>query len=129
MRRARSGAVLAALALACSTTTPGTDGGGQQPALSVEPASIQVENRYKLDVNVYAVRGGNVVRLGIVTAKSQAQYALSESVLAASTSLRFLVDPVGSAAAYLSDPVLVSPGDHIELRVGTVLEQSSISVW
>lgn len=80
-------------------------------------------------MTVFAVRGATVIRLGIVSAKTSREFELPELLQGKADEIRFLVDPIGSTEAYLSDSAYVSRGDRITLRVGTVLAQSSVSVF
>ncbi|MFQ5889023.1 MAG: hypothetical protein ACE5JR_03110 [Gemmatimonadota bacterium] len=116
-------------ALGCASGRPEPPAAEGEEAPATEPTRIVVENANVLDVTVYAVRGGTVVRLGTVSAKTTAAFNLPPIFQQTAAELRFLVDPVGSTAAFLSDQVHVQPGDDLELDVKTVLDHSTISVF
>jgi len=88
--------------------------------------ALQVQNDNTSDVDVYAMSGGQVTRLGTVTGLSSDTLRVPAHVVARGTDLRLLADPIGGFGAYLSDPVLVSSGDVIVFRIGSVLAQSSV---
>ncbi len=121
MRTAISGiALLALLMTGCATAE-------ERRAAAAGPISVEVTNHNYLDANVYAVGSSQTVRLGTVTTNSTQTFEVPRG-LPISGGLRFLVDPIGSSDAYLSDDVLVSPGDVVSLLIQSSLGLSSTSV-
>jgi hypothetical protein len=92
------------------------------------PATVRVANYNWLDVNVYAVQGGTRVRLGTVTSMSSGTFQLPARFLQQSSSVRLMVDPIGSTEGYMTDGILVHGGQQISFSVQNALQFSSISV-
>ena len=81
------------------------------------PTTVRVRNQGFLDVNVYAVRGGQRVRLGTVTGNSVQVLRIPEFLLSGATPLRFIADPIGNQRQPTSDEIMVTPGDEVTLYV------------
>ena len=82
-----------------------------------EVATLRVENRSALDVNVFAVRSGIRSRLGLVTGNGSATFRIPSNVVCAGNELTFLADPVGSAQTAHSFSIYVRPGERVTLTV------------
>lgn len=80
-------------------------------------ASVEVENQAFLDVNVYAVRSGQRIRLGTVTGHSTRTLALPKHLVGSGATVRFLADFIGSDRAPISEEVVIWPGDTVELII------------
>ena len=93
-----------------------------------EPVVVIVNNSNYLDVDVFAVRGTARARIGSVTGLSTSTFRVPAEY-APDGNLQLLVDPIGSNATYLTEKIAVSPGQHVELTVTSVLRMSSFSVW
>ena len=91
-------------------------------------AAIEVTNYNWADMTVYAVRNGTRVRLGSVMSMSTEQFQLPRGMVG-TTDMRIMADPVGSRHAYHTRPVLVVPGQTLQLRLENNIELSSVSVW
>lgn len=92
-------------------------GGGDDPF-----ATLVVQNDGTSIVTVYAVRdGGSRVRVGQVSALSEAEFPLRRHMLGGSDRLQLLIDPLGSRQAYPSDTIHVDRDDVIELRVSSLI--------
>jgi hypothetical protein len=94
--------------------------GGRRVATEVAPTSVRVRNQGFLDVNVYAVRGGQRVRLGTVTGNSAQVLRIPDYLLSGTTPLRFIADPIGSQRQPTSEEIMVSPGDEVTIYVPPV---------
>ena len=94
--------------------------GGRRVATEVAPTSVRVRNQGFLDVNVYAVRGGQRVRLGTVTGNSAQVLRIPGYLLSGTTPLRFIADPIGSQRQPTSEEIMVSPGDEVTIYVPPV---------
>jgi hypothetical protein len=81
------------------------------------PTTLRVRNQGFLDVNVYAVRGGQRVRLGTVTGNSTQVLRIPGFLMNGITPLRFVADPIGNQRAPTSDEIVVSPGDEVQLFI------------
>ena len=86
---------------------------------------LDVENRSWHDVRVYALRGSTGYRLGTVPALGSARFSVSIGVLGASHDMRLELDPIGSRERYVTDRIVVSPGQHVDFRIGVRLPLSS----
>ena len=88
---------------------------------------LEVDNQNYLDVVVFGLQDHTTTRIGSVTGLSSATFTIPHRLLVLGR-VRLLVDPVGSPVAYLTDEVMVNPGDILELRVASVIRMSSWSV-
>ncbi len=79
--------------------------------------TVKVENRSWSSVNVFAMRGSQRIRLGTVPAVSTQVLTIPRSAVAGITSLRFLVDPIGSNQTPISQEISVREGDQVVLYV------------
>lgn len=102
----------AVMALSCATpTTTAT----ARPTR--EPATVRVENRAVLDVNVYALRAGQRIRLGTVTAHSTSTFRVPATLVGSGMGVQFIADFIGSSRAPVSDEVTIWPGDEVQLII------------
>lgn len=126
-----AGPVLLAAALLAATACGigrGSDDGQPRPNYRDNPVTLEVENRSWATMHVYVVSGGQWESLGQVTSQTTESYELSSSMLGTSDEVRLAADPVGSTRAYLSDPVLVRPGDRVSWTLQNNLSMSSVMV-
>lgn len=121
-RIARSLRLLTALALvavvvpACHSSRADDSGTTPTPTAQAR-TTVTVENRSFLDHNVFVLRGGQRVRLGLVTGNSSQTFTIPSNLVFGVTSLSFLVDPVGGARQPVSNELPVSAGDAIQLII------------
>ena len=94
--------------------------GARRAATEVAPTSVRVRNQGFLDVNVYAVRGGQRVRLGTVTGNSAQVLRIPDYLLSGTTPLRFIADPIGNQRTPTSDEIVVTPGDEVQIFIPPV---------
>ncbi len=100
-------------------------GEGEEP----EPDTVVVvDNRHWADVTIHLLRGTARVRLGTVTSMKTETFVVPAVVVGSAVEIRLLADPVGGDA-YISEPVLVQPGDEVVFQVASRLQQSSLSVY
>lgn len=112
--------VLSAAWTGCARRSP-FDGAGPGD----EPIQLEVENHNFLDVVVFAMPDGIWRRLGTVTGTSTTTLEVPGTIASRAGGFRLLVDPVGSQAAYLTEPIYASPRDIVVLQVGSVIRMSS----
>ena len=79
---------------------------------------VHVTNSDFLDATVYVVRQGQNLRLGTASSNATTTFVIPAQVVFGSTSLSFLIDPVGSNRRQTTAEVVVNAGDELELRVG-----------
>lgn len=121
-------------ALLVGLTGPGcsTPGAGE-PAAEIEvPAEglgVTVHNQNWATVHCYLLLDSRSVSLGQVSTNRVETFIVDPGVLGSRRSVRLLADPVGSTDAFMSDPILVEPGDRIEWTLRNPLDQSSIHVY
>jgi hypothetical protein len=107
------------LAVACGVVVPAT-GCARRGAASQQderPTTLRVRNQNFLDMNVFVVRGGQPIRLGTVSGNSTQVLRIPAYLLAGVTPLRFVADPIGRSRGPVSEEIVVSPGDQVELMV------------
>lgn len=107
-------------------------GGERSPATSSlqtqGEAILAVTNNYWLDAVVYAVQAGTRQRIGTVAGFSSDTLPLRRTMVGAGT-IRLLVEPIGSSARHVTEPIQVDPGELVDFRIGNPLNLSSITVW
>jgi hypothetical protein len=97
--------------------------GDLAPATSI---GLTVTNQNFSDMDVYAVSDGLATRVGTVTGNTTRSFSLHASL--ASRDLRIVATPIGGNGRASTGEVLVSPGQTIEFRIGSLLRNSSVSV-
>lgn len=80
-------------------------------------ATVVVENANFQDVNVYALRGGQRMRLGTVTGNTTRTLTVPRTLVGSGVVVRFLADFIGSTRAPVSQEVMIWPGDSVELLI------------
>ena len=127
-RRALGWVSLATLSVsvACATNRPSSAGG----VGTVEAApTLTVRNDNWLDVAIYLVRGGARFRIGSVTGTGSQTFRLPADVTSAGSPIRVMADPIGATRGYTTEPIVLSPGQRLEVRVGSPISISSFAVW
>lgn len=95
---------------------------------SRDEAVLTVKNEYLNDVAVYALRAGSKVRVATVYGFKTETIQLKASILSGASSVRLLIEPLGSAATHVTEPITVLPGDSVELTVRNPINLSSVTV-
>jgi hypothetical protein len=90
---------------------------------------LTVQNDNWLDVVVYVVRGASRFRVGTVRSTSTETFRLKSEGLGGSSPLRIMADPIGSKSGYVTDQIVLTAGQRLEVRVGSPINISSFSVW
>lgn len=121
----------AGVAGGCAT---GRGAGTYDELTSAQPApehaaTVRVENNNWQDVDVYAIRSGQKIRLGMVTSMTSTDFALPASLLTGSPNVQLYIHPIGTNGGYLSQSMLVAAGQTIDLRVENNINLTSYSVW
>ncbi len=121
----------AALAGGCATgrRSAAADDVMSAQAAPANGAIVHVENHNWQDVDMFAVREGTKVRLGMVTSMSTGDFRLPQSLLAGSPNVQLRIDPIGSNDAFLTQAILVAPGQTVELRIENNLNLTSYTVY
>jgi hypothetical protein len=104
-----------------------------QNADSDEPATsrttLVVENNNWADMAVYLINNGTRARLGSAPSFSRTRFVLPDALVGARGQIRILADPIGSSQRFLSDEILVRPGQQVRLRVENNVALSSYAVF
>ncbi len=85
-----------------------------------QPTVLQVDNQGFLDMDVFAARSVERVRLGIAPGNSKTNFRIPPSLISGLTPLRFIADPIGGRRASVSQEITVSPGDTVLLTIPPV---------
>jgi hypothetical protein len=103
-------AVSATVACAGATPWPG------DPAPR-DAGYISVTNNHHDAVRVYRVQSRLRVRLGTLEPMRSATYRLPPHITASGGNVRLLIDPMGTAPTFLTEPMLVGPGQSVMMQV------------
>jgi hypothetical protein len=79
--------------------------------------AVQVDNQNFLDMNVYIVRGGQRIRLGMVPGLSSRVLMVRPDYIGYGTEVQFEVHPIGGRGNPITESVTVHPGDVIQLTI------------
>lgn len=106
-------AILAAVA-ACSRSAKHAEDSNDLNAVT----RVRVENQAFLDMNIYVIgTGGNRQRLGTVTGNSTSTFVIPAYIVGPANSVSFLVEPIGSRRAPISNSLSVQPGQTVTLTI------------
>jgi hypothetical protein len=79
---------------------------------------VHVENQAYLDANVYVVGdGGARQRLGTVTGNTNQDFVIPDYIIGPANTVRFLIEPIGSRSAPISNSLSVQPGETVTLTI------------
>lgn len=109
------------LTAACSKTPP------ENPRPDLAPVHVMVESKFALPVEIAVTAGGSLHRLGIVHPGMQADFLVPPAFVEG-RSVEFTVAPQTRAVAYRSGPMLIAPGEVVDLHVAQVLFNCSTSI-
>ena len=124
MARLSTVATLAGLIVATSACATHRAAKGPQP----ERVAITVKNTNWMEIDFLWLQGGKKARVGSVTGLTTATFRVPAN-FAPDGVLQFMVDPIGSAATFVTDKIVVSPGQYVELTIASVLRMSTFAVW
>ena len=82
-----------------------------------ESAAVQVQNQGFSDMVVYAINGGQRIRLGLATGNSTQTFTIPRHLIRGAQGIRFLADPVGGNRTPVSEEMTVNPGDVVTLTI------------
>ncbi len=82
-----------------------------------EVTTLVVNNQNWLEHNIYLLYGGQRIRLGTARSETRTRLVIPAQYVFGATSLQFLADPIGSRVEPISDKIVVSPGDEVELTI------------
>ena len=120
----RSVARTVTVMLAACTLLAGCRSGGAKAEDEQGPVQLRttltVENRSFLDMNVFVLRGGQRVRLGMAGGNRKSQFVIPPNLIFGATQLRFIADPIGANRLPVSDDISVTEGDDVQLIIPPV---------
>ena len=127
-RTAVSASAAVMLALASVGCASARGSAAQQAIAESERPTVTVTNNHWLDVAVYVLRGSSRYRVATVGGASTGTFRLTGDEGSGARPVRLMADPIGSSRPYVTEPIVVSPGQHIELRVATPISISTYSI-
>jgi hypothetical protein len=90
----------------------------EEPAPEPESlAQVQVQNQGFTDMAIYAVNGGQRVRLGLATGNSTKTFTIPRYLTTGAGPIRFLADPIGGDRTPVSEEMSVQSGDIVTLTI------------
>jgi hypothetical protein len=78
---------------------------------------LEVVNRSSFDMDIYVVRSGQRVRLGLAPNNRTTRFTLSPAQVAGVGLARFEAVPIAGGRPIGSEPVLLNPKDVITLEI------------
>ena len=81
------------------------------------PTVVQVDNQGFLDMDVFAVRSSQRLRLGTARGNGKTNLTIPSAIVTGLTPLRFVADPIGGRRASVSQEITVAPGDTVVLMI------------
>ena len=100
---------------ACKTLPHGSGAGDQN-----QPAIVQVDNQGFIDMDVFALRSSQRIRLGTAVGARKSNFTIPPVLVSGLTPLRFIADPIGGRRASVSQEITVAPGDTVVLTIPPV---------
>ena len=121
--------VAALVAVPAAAAQTASEERSETPAAVSERTTVRVVNDNWHDITVYAFRAGYRRRLGTVTSFTSSVFTLPPNFLIPSDELRLIADPIGRRGAFVSEPLLVNPGDVVEWRLLNNIRLSNIFIY
>ena len=132
--RIRAHTLIAALALALLTPgcslLPGhhqTDEQAPEDEDVPQDIGVHINNHNWSDIVVFAVRGTSRLRLGDVTAGNEADFVLPRNMTEGGQ-LTLVLHPIGGPRDFSTGPILVQPGQQIDVRVENAISQTNWTI-
>lgn len=86
----------------------------------VEPQAqtkLVVENQGLSDMTIYAMRGGQRIRLGRAPGNRTTALVIPSSIVSGMTLLSFQAEPLGSRRVVVAQQIPVTPGDEVAFYI------------
>ena len=128
MQGMRGFMIVAATGLAMSACAPAAEHAALNTPVN-SSTSITVRNQNWNDVVVYLLHGSSRVRLGTVNALSTSEFGIPGAYVLGVSDVTLQADPIGSSATFVSEPIQVYPGAHINLHIENAIRMSSYGVY
>jgi hypothetical protein len=113
------GSIARWLTLALAITSIGCRSGNAPRRTSDGPVrtTIDVQNQDFNDMTVYVIVNGARTRLGIAPGNKTTVLTIPDYLLAGTTFLRFVCDPIGGNRTPVTEEVDVTPGDQLVMVI------------
>lgn len=118
--------LLAAASGACATSGGGESGGSG--SFNDRPVHVEVENQSWNAVHVYVLAGGQYQSLGQISSQNTDRFEVPRGLLGGRKEIRLAADPIGSREGFISDRILVEPGDVVSWTLTQPLAHSRVFV-
>jgi hypothetical protein len=89
---------------------------------------VVVQNNGYYDQHVYAVQGGQRRTIGLVTGLTTQTVPLPRAMVESQDDIQVLALPIAGGTTYLSQVLMVSPGDQVNVMLHTDATYSSTTV-
>lgn len=113
--------------IGAADVTRRTSGGDGAGTAAPPRAVLLVTNHNALDMQLYAMRSGQIVVLGMVASYTTASFDLPTWMIDPAADIQFLADAIGALEAYLSDPIAVESGEEFHLTLESDINVSSLT--
>lgn len=121
--------LLALVGVACASARGGDEGSSSASSPYHErPVTVSVENQSWNTIHVYVLAGGQSRSLGQLSSQNTATYEVPPSIMGSREEIRLVADPIGSREGFISDRILVRPGDSVSWTLAQPLIHSHIMV-
>jgi hypothetical protein len=121
-------ALMLAAALSVGGCATGFGGGRDIPGVDQREALLRVRNYNWSDVTIYAVRQGVQFRIGTVPSMGEQVFTLSATLTAGGSDFKLFARPLASGYGFLSEPILLSGNQSIDLTLENNINLSSYAV-
>ena len=127
--------VLAVVAAAwvggCATGKTAVPAGEEQDALAAPapPAIVHVSNQNWQDIDLFVVRPGAKLRLGVVTSMGTMDFRLPSAIMSGVPSLQLIVSPIGGGRDYITPEISLGRGQTLDLEIENNLRMTSYAIW
>ena len=78
---------------------------------------MTVDNQNFLDMNVFLIRGGQRIRLGMVPGLTSQILMVRPELIGYGTEIQFELHPIGGRTNPVTESITVRPGDVIDLTI------------
>lgn len=120
--------VLAFALLGTACATAPAPGSGTEAPRADGGLLVEVQNDNPGDFEIFLVRDGTTVRLGLVTSGGFARFEVERARFSGQGQVGLLAQALGGTGRYQSPTVLVSRGERLVLDLSPELRFSSVSV-
>ncbi len=119
---------MAGVGAAALLTLPLTAAYQPPGAAQASGVSVVVISHNWADLRIYVVAEASQQRLGIVRSFNTEEFEVPKVILAPRYEIQLAAEAIGSSDRYLSESILVTPGETIEWHLENQLVHSSVRV-